>query len=117
MEYLSLGLITVKRYQDHGNSYKGSHVIGAGLQFRGLAYYCHGNMQASLVLEKELRLLQLNQQATEGDCVIHGSYLENLKTQSPLQVTNFLQQIHTFSNKAVPPKSWTPYEHIRSIFI
>jgi hypothetical protein len=42
----------------HGNSYKGKHLIEAGLQFRGLVYPCHGrkhgSMQADMVLEKEL---------------------------------------------------------------
>ena len=32
--YLSLGFIAVKRPHDHGNSYKGKHFIGAGLQFQ-----------------------------------------------------------------------------------
>ena len=34
--------IAVKRHHDHGNSYKGKHFIGAGLQFRGSVYYHHG---------------------------------------------------------------------------
>ena len=33
--------IAVKRHQDHSNSYKGKHLTGAGLQFRGLVNYHH----------------------------------------------------------------------------
>ena len=48
--------IAVKRSHDHGNSYKGKHVIGASLEFRGLVYYHHGWKhggadQADMVLE------------------------------------------------------------------
>ena len=50
--------IAVKRHHDHDNSYKGKHLIGAGLQFRGLVYYHHGRkhggVQADMVLEKLL---------------------------------------------------------------
>jgi hypothetical protein len=31
---LSLGFTGVKRHHDQGNSYKGKHLIGAGLQFQ-----------------------------------------------------------------------------------
>ena len=48
--------IAVKRYHDHGNSYKEKHLIGAVLQFRGSVHYHHGgkhgSMQADMVLEK-----------------------------------------------------------------
>jgi hypothetical protein len=58
--------IAVKRCHDSGNSYKGKHFLGAGLQFRGLVH-CHpggkhGGMQADLVLE-EARVLHLDPQA------------------------------------------------------
>jgi hypothetical protein len=61
----------VKRHHDHGTSYNGKHLIEVGLHFRGLVYYCHGrkhgSLQADMVLEKELRVLHLDPQAT-GDC-------------------------------------------------
>ena len=63
--------IAVKTHHDHGNSYKGKHFTGAGLQFRGLVYYHygrkHGGMQADMVLEEELRALHLDQQAAGRD--------------------------------------------------
>ena len=49
----------VKRHHHRSNPYKGKHLIGAGLQFRGLVHYHHdrkhGSVQAGMVLEKELR--------------------------------------------------------------
>ena len=43
------------------------HLIGAGLQFRGLVHYHHGRKhggtQAGMVLEKELRVLYVDPQA------------------------------------------------------
>ncbi|EGW10136.1 hypothetical protein I79_024306 [Cricetulus griseus] len=47
--------------RDYGN--KGKHLIGAGLQFRGLIHY-HGGMQADTVLEKEPRVLYLDLQTS-----------------------------------------------------
>jgi hypothetical protein len=54
----------MKRYYDHGNSYKGKHLIEAGVQSRDLVHYDHGkkygSMQADTVLERYLRVLHLN---------------------------------------------------------
>jgi hypothetical protein len=54
----------VKRHHDHGNSYKEKHLIGAGLQFRGLIHYCHdlkhASIQEDMMLEKELGVLCLD---------------------------------------------------------
>ena len=67
--------MAVKGHHDHGNSYKGQHFIGAGLQFRGLIHYHHGgkhgSVQANIVME-ELRILRLDTEAAEGDCAIMG---------------------------------------------
>ena len=50
--------MAVKSHHDYGNSYKGNHLIGAGLQFSGLVHYPHGGKhsgtQADVVLEKEI---------------------------------------------------------------
>jgi hypothetical protein len=47
--------IAVKSHRDHDNSYKGKHLIGAGLQFRGLVHchhgWEHGGVLADMVLE------------------------------------------------------------------
>ena len=54
--WMSWGFIAVKRHRDHRNSYNGKHLIGVGLQFRGLVNYHHGekngDMQAHMVLER-----------------------------------------------------------------
>ena len=47
--------MAIKRHHDQGNSYKGHHLTGAGLQFSHGKK--HGNMQAVMVLEEELRVL------------------------------------------------------------
>lgn len=54
----------VKRcYEYHMNSYKGKHLIGIGLQFRG-SIHCHhgeeyGSMKADMMLKKQLKVLYL----------------------------------------------------------
>ena len=55
---MSWGFIAVKRHCDHSNSYNEKHLIGVGLQFRGLVNYRHGekngDMQAHMVLERKV---------------------------------------------------------------
>jgi hypothetical protein len=48
--------------------------LGLAYRFRALDHYHggkHGNVQADTVLEKELRILHLDQQAAEGDYESH----------------------------------------------
>lgn len=56
--YLSQCSIAVKRRYNHGNSYKGEHLIGAGLRFIGLLHCCHGgkhyDMWAVMAQDEEL---------------------------------------------------------------
>lgn len=48
--------ITVKRFHDHSDSYKGKYLIGPSLQFRVLVYnrhdWKHCGMQADMVLKR-----------------------------------------------------------------
>lgn len=44
---LSEASVAVKGHSDHDNSYKGKHLIGSGLQFKGLVHYHHGWKQTS----------------------------------------------------------------------
>ena len=57
----------MKRHHDHGKSYKGEHLIGTGLQFKGVVHYCHvkkhGGIQTDMVLEK---LKALHPELQEG---------------------------------------------------
>ena len=63
---LSWGFIAVKRCHDHGNCYKGKHLIGSGLQSQRFSLYHHGrkhsSVQAEMLQETELRVLQLDLQ-------------------------------------------------------
>ena len=44
----------MKRHRDHANPYKGKHLIGTGLQFRGLVHFHYrekqGGMQTGMML-------------------------------------------------------------------
>lgn len=62
--YISTSL---KRDRDHSNSYEEKHLTGAGLQFRGLACFCHGGIQPDLLLDRDLRTLHLDSEAAESD--------------------------------------------------
>jgi hypothetical protein len=59
--------IAVNRHHDQGNSYKGQHLIGAGLQVQRFSplssRWEHGNFQADMVQE-ELTVLHLHLKAT-----------------------------------------------------
>lgn len=48
--------IAAKRYHDHINSFKGKHLIEAGLQFRGVVHFHHGwkhsEMKADMMLKR-----------------------------------------------------------------
>ena len=62
----------------------------------------HDGVQAGMVLEKELRFLHINPKAT-------GSGLSIYETSKPSStVTHFLQQGHTYSNKATIPNGVIP---------
>ena len=60
------------KYHDQDNSNKEKHLLNElSCSFRGPVYYPHGekhDQQAEMVLEKELRILHIDPQATEGDC-------------------------------------------------
>jgi hypothetical protein len=67
----------VNRHHGQGNSYKGNHLIGAGLQFRvSVHYHCggkHGSTQADLVPE-EPRVLHLDQKADRKRLEFHTGW-------------------------------------------
>jgi hypothetical protein len=61
--------IAVKRHHGQGNCYKGKCSTLAGLQFQRFSPLSHGKrheiMQADMMLEKELRVLDLSQEETD----------------------------------------------------
>ena len=67
----------MKKHFDHSNSYKKKHLIGTGLEFRGVVHYTHGrkhgSMQEDMVLEKELRVLYLDWQAAGRESLVGPS--------------------------------------------
>ena len=71
---LPWGFISLKRHHDHGNSWKGKLSVGAGLQFRDLVHYCHGeehgSVPADMALVELLRVLHLHPKSVaERPCV------------------------------------------------
>jgi hypothetical protein len=63
---LSQGFTAVNRHHDQGKSYKGQHLIGAGLQVQKFSPLSsrqkHGSIQADMG-QKELRVLHLHPKA------------------------------------------------------
>jgi hypothetical protein len=62
-----------------------------------------------MVLEKELRVLHLDQQAAMRVYISHWAELEPRPPSLLHTVTYFFLQGHTYSNKATPPNSATPH--------
>lgn len=62
-----LGFCCCERYHDPGDSYKGNHLTGVALQFRGAVHDLrggeHGSRLIAMVLERWLRALHLDPQA------------------------------------------------------
>jgi hypothetical protein len=96
--------------------------LGAGSQFQRFSplslWQEHGSIQADIVQEKELRVFCLDLKAARRELCSAGSsfppWVElKHRTSKPL-VRNFLQQGHTYSNKAITPTSVT--SHGPSIF-
>ena len=57
----------MKRFHYYSHSYKGKHLIGAGLQLINIVMVGHGGVQANMVLEKGLRILHLDILATGSE--------------------------------------------------
>lgn len=47
----------------------------------------------------------------------HEAWFEHLVSQSMFLLTHFLWHGHTYTNKEIPPQSFTPYEPTGAIFI
>lgn len=69
---------------------------------RGLVYHHggkHGSTQAVMVLEKEPRVLHLDQQPAGKEN--HQARLRHVKPKSPSLVAHFFLQSHTYSSKDI----------------
>lgn len=69
------------------------------------------NMQAKMVLEKEVRVLYFYLQAAELYATLGLAWAYQTSKPMPT-LTYFLQKEHTFSSKATLPNSGTPYESV-----
>jgi hypothetical protein len=100
----------VNRRHDQGKSYKGQHLIGAGLQVQRFSPFSsrweYGSIQAGPV-QAELRVLNLHLKAASGILVPRQPRTRVLKPM--FIVTHLLQQGLTHSNKATPTNSATPW--------
>ena len=86
----------------------------------------HGDVKADVGLEKELRVLHLDLQAAEGDCVLHLGVSSENEISKPASTMTLpprsylLQQGHTYSNKALPPNKPLPihqaFKHMSSLW-
>ena len=89
-----------KRHPGQGNSYKGQHLIGAGLQVQSIIIKA-GAWQhpGRLVLERELRVLPLHLKVEKGR--VAPMWLGEGSHCLP-------KKRHTASNTVTPPNSATP---------
>lgn len=71
----------MKKDHDHGSPYEEKYLTRVSLQFRGFIRYHHsgkhGGTQVDTVMEKELRILHMNQQAAARESC--WAWLEHLK--------------------------------------
>jgi len=101
----------VKRHHDHRSSYKGEHLIGAGLQVQRL----------SPLLSRQEAMQHLGRHGAGGGAwVLHLVLKSNRRRLLPSKQLGRRSQSpspqwHTSSNKATPPNSATPWaKHIQS---
>ena len=101
-------------------TYKEKCLIVSFPQFKGLFYYnCGrkpGTQQVCMMLERQPKVLCLDQQAARVNQKRHWAWFQFLKPQCSPPVTHFLQKGHTYFNKATPPNSATPCGPIGAIF-
>ena len=71
--------ITGRKHHNHGNSYKGETLHWGGLHVQRFHLFYHGVTWwcADMVLEKELRVLRLDSQAT-GSGLSHWAFFEHI---------------------------------------
>ena len=96
--------IAVKRHHDHGNSYKGKHLIEVvAYSFRGLIHYHRGgghggelcSVQTDMVLELRLLHLEGNRKSTEtpGSILSIGNLKAHLHSDTLLPTKPHLLKV------------------------
>jgi hypothetical protein len=105
-DHVSQGFFAVKGQHDQGNYYKGKHLIGAGLQrFSPLSSWREAWQHAGRLGAGRAGSTSWSTGSRRE--LPHWVELELRSPQSP--PTQCL--LHTYSNKATPPNSATPYYH------
>ena len=103
--------MAVKRHRDHRNSYKGKHLTGAGLQFQRVSplasrqeawWWCAGRYGAGERAESSTFW-------STGSRRLLGLAWAYETSKTTFTMKHFLQQRHTYSNKATPPNAFTAY--------
>ena len=84
---------------------KGNMLLGLAYRFRGLVHCHQGRCMADVGLE-EMKVLHLESKGRQEKT---GFHVARMRVSKPTPtVTHFLQQGHTYSNKATPPNSANP---------
>ena len=93
----------MKRHHDQGNSYKGQHLTGAGLQFQRfsllLSWWEAWQYEGRHGFGGAKSSVSWSKSSQEEALFWLGT------SKSTPTVTHFFQQGHTYSNKATPPNS------------
>ena len=77
----------VKGHHDHGNSYKGKHLIGTGSQFQTFSpLKWQEACRQTWCWRRSWEFNNLIQKAAEGDCPPHWAELEHIWPQSPTSI-------------------------------
>lgn len=94
-------------------------LVGAGLQFTGSVHCLHGGKhsvrQEGMVLKKIRHGIGEVAESVDPPAAgraIPWDWLECLKSECLFLMTHFLQQVHTYANKATLPVSTTLYDPI-----
>ena len=89
---------------DQGNSLKGQHLIGAGLQIQRFSLLSSrqecGSVQTDMALEKKLKVQHLDQKAARRPVL----WVARRRFSN-----SDILQAHTYSSKATTPNSATPW--------
>jgi hypothetical protein len=100
--------VAVKKYNDQGNVYKRKHLTGGLLTVSETSLLSTGQRawgHANRKLQAELRALYTDPRQ-QAESQRRWAWCRLLKPQSPVPVTHFLQQGHTYSNKDMPCKQF-----------
>jgi hypothetical protein len=111
-----LSFTATNRHHDQGNSYKGQHLIGAGLRVQRFNPLSSGQETQQCPGRHSAGGAESSTSSSKGSQEQTVFHVARRRVSNPtLTVIDFLQQGHTYSNKATPPNSVTPWaKHIQT---